>query len=127
MFLNVSERPAYLEELFVLANNRHNLYSSQLRQIAKPQEFVTHLTPLGSEIEHTERQPDDVWQRAWEGKDNCLRVDFRYPYKSGRRALASLFFIRSNDGHRKEKQFELEAVLIPKEGNPCKVSPGVYR
>lgn len=127
MFLNISDKPVYLDEMLVLANDRHNLYSLQIRQIAKPQEFSTHLSPLGIEPEHPERQSQEVWERAWKDEDKCLRVDFQYPYKNGRLALASLFFIRSNDGRKKEKKFDLEAVLIPKEGNPCKILPGVYR
>lgn len=125
MFINISDKPVYLDEMLVLSNDR--LDKIQIRQIAKPQEFTKYLEPLGLELEHPERQAEEVWQRAWEHKDQCLRVDFQYPYKSGRRAVATLFFLWSNDAQRKEKNFELEAVLIPKAQNPCKLESGIYR
>jgi hypothetical protein len=126
-FLNIAGTPVYLEELLILGDNKRRLYSLKLQEIAKPHEFVVHRNPSVIEPESPDRQTEDVWQRAWDERDQCFRIDFRYPFKTGRHAEATLFFLSSQDGRRREKRFGLETVLVPKNANPCNLLPGIYR
>lgn len=125
-FLNVSDISVYLDEISISLDAKH-AYSQHIHKIANPSEFISTGTPINITIKQLKDGGASVWPKALTQDEACFQIDFKFPYESGKKANVKLYYFNSTDGYRREKAFDLEAILIPADGNPCKLPLEIYR